>query len=211
MTKTLLFIGDSITECGRQEDVRGIGTGYVNELYKKIVATDSSWEILNRGVGGDRITHLEERWERDVLSFNPDVLSISIGVNDVWHQLDWPEQSQVDPPLFEEVYQRLLQQVNPKTKLILMEPTIIQENYNSKGNQMLTHYAAIVRKLAKQYNAILVPAFSEFMNAIDKGDHGKLTTDGVHMTDEGNQLLAAVWQKAVPAHVLFDLPLKGTI
>ncbi|WNF36664.1 SGNH/GDSL hydrolase family protein [Bacillaceae bacterium IKA-2] len=197
MTKRLLFIGDSITESGRYEDERGIGNGYVNVIYNKLIAEDPSLQIFNRGVGGDKITDLEERWDEDVLSLNPDILSVSIGVNDVWHQLDHPDSSLVDPIQFELIYRRLLQSIDPKVKVILMEPTIITESISSEGNKQLKVYAAIVRKIAKELSANLVPTFTVFMDRLEKGNHLKLTTDGVHMTKEGNELMAETWLTAV--------------
>ncbi|TDL32700.1 hydrolase [Jeotgalibacillus sp. S-D1] len=196
MPKTLLFVGDSITEWGRHEDARGIGSGYVNEIYKDLFSRYPDWTVLNRGVWDDRIDHLEKRWEKDVLAIDPDVLSISIGVNEAWHHFDKPELTQVEPDQFEEIYHRILQQLHPKTALILMEPTIIEENPRSRGNQLLMEYVEIVRRLAAQYGAILVPAHAVFIRTLQKGNHAALTTDGVHLTDEGKKLLADAWKKA---------------
>lgn len=196
MAKTLLFVGDSITEWGRHEDTRGIGSGYVNDLYKNFFSHYPDWTVLNRGVWDDRIDDLEKRWDQDVLSIEPDVLSISIGVNEAWHQIDKPEKSQIKPDQFEAIYHRILQKLHPATVLILMEPTIIEENPLSKGNQLLLEYVEIVRRLAGQYDAILVPAHDVFIRTLQEDNHSVLTTDGVHLTDEGKKLLADAWEKA---------------
>ncbi|MDG5471536.1 SGNH/GDSL hydrolase family protein [Jeotgalibacillus sp. ET6] len=197
MTKTLLFIGDSITECGRFEDPEHIGNGYVKFLHDEIKSQKPDWTVLNRGVSGDKVWDLEKRWEEDVLAHDPDVLSVSIGVNDVWHQLDHPKDQQVTPDEFEQVYRKLLSQLSPSTMLVLMEPTIIEEDPLSKGNQELSVYAEIVRLLAEEHRAFYVPTYAAFMEALAKGNHAPLTTDGVHMTDAGNRLMAAVWKANV--------------
>ncbi|MEK1832492.1 hypothetical protein AAAC51_36970 [Priestia megaterium] len=77
------------------------------------------------------------RWEEDVIKLNPDYISILIGINDVWRQLDYREKEQVYPDQFKEIYRGLLARVKDRTKakLILMEPTIIEEDRNSEGNK----------------------------------------------------------------------------
>jgi len=160
--KRLLFIGDSITEWGRSGDFSDIGTGYVKLIQDYLICSypDKCPEILNRGVGGDRIINLQSRWSQDVIELTPDFLSISIGINDVWRQLDYEnEPGQVTPEVFEEIYVDLLNKVykNTNTQIILMEPTIIEEDIQSKGNLKLRAYVEIVRKLAINYQAIYVP------------------------------------------------------
>ncbi|PPA70369.1 SGNH/GDSL hydrolase family protein [Jeotgalibacillus proteolyticus] len=196
MTKKVVLIGDSITDAGRREDPNGIGTGYVKHLYEELFKNNKDWELINKGVSGDRVTDLEARWEEDVLKLNPDVLSISIGINDVWYQIDHPEMEQVTPDQFEAVYRSLLDKVPASTQLILMEPTIIEEHLGSLGNQGLVEYAEIVRFLAEEKGAILVQNYAVFMGTLANGNHPPLTTDGVHMTDAGSRLMADTWKKA---------------
>ncbi|WP_273853740.1 SGNH/GDSL hydrolase family protein [Guptibacillus spartinae] len=192
MKQKWLFVGDSITDSGRDQDSEGLGHGYVrmirDEMLKKYDV-----EIINKGVSGDRITDLEKRWNRDVLSVQPNVVSISIGINDVWRQLDHPEMDQVMPHEFNRIYEELVEKVRALgAKCILMEPTIIEERIDSIGNQKLLPYVEIVRQLAVTYDAILVPTHTVFIEKLQKGQ-GTLTTDGVHMTEAGNQLMAKTW------------------
>lgn len=192
MEQKWLFIGDSITDSGRNQDAEGLGNGYVrmirDEIFKK-----NAVEIINKGVSGDRIIDLEKRWNRDVLSVQPNVVSISIGINDVWRQLDHPEMDQVIPSDFKKIYEELVEKVRSLgASCILMEPTIIEERIDSIGNQMLLPYVEIVRQLAMKYDAILVPTHTAFIEKLQKGQ-GMLTTDGVHMTEAGNQLMAKTW------------------
>ncbi|MCR2823022.1 SGNH/GDSL hydrolase family protein [Lederbergia panacisoli] len=192
----ILFIGDSITEWGRNEDPEGIGYGYVRILHDYLVTTfpEKKLEIINKGIGGNRATDLKNRWEDDVLALNPDYVSVSIGINDVWRQLDNPDMEQVYPEQFEEILTGLLEKTN--AQLILMEPTVIEEDVNSEGNQKLVPYVEIVRALAKKFNAILVPTHQDFIDYLKSGTAYKLTTDGVHMNSAGNMLMARSWLNA---------------
>ncbi|MBB5325728.1 lysophospholipase L1-like esterase [Anoxybacillus tepidamans] len=199
----IVFIGDSITEWGRWEDPENIGSGYVRLIHDYFVVNDPNNypEVINRGVGGDRITNLLERWEEDVIQLRPDFVSISIGINDVWRQLDHPELEQVYPEQFEQIYENLLTQVKEKTnaKLILMEPTIIEEDVHSAGNQKLVPYVKIVGEIANKFHAILVPTHQAFISYLQANSEKKLTTDGVHMNSLGNMLMAQTWIKAFEA------------
>ncbi|SFL53439.1 Lysophospholipase L1 [Gracilibacillus orientalis] len=196
--KRIVFIGDSITEWGRYEDQEGIGTGYVRLLhdYLRVIAPEKKHEIFNRGVGGDRIINLKERWEQDVIDLAPDVVSVSIGINDVWRQLDQPEIEQVSPEAFEATYRHLLEQVK-SCQLVLMEPTVIEEDENAKGNQLLKKYVEVVQSLANEYKAVLVPTHEAFVRYLEKNSGYPLTTDGVHMNSAGNTLMAKTWIEAV--------------
>lgn len=191
----ILFIGDSITDSFRLDDEEGLGYGYVRIIRDYLQTTyPDQYKITNKGISGNRVIDLEARWEEDVLAHEPDYVSISIGINDVWRQLDNNAIEQVYPDRFEEVYRRLCEQT--KAKLIFMEPTVIQEDPESIGNQKLKDYVDIVRKLAKEYNGILVPTHESFLNYLNQKPTYPLTTDGVHMNSAGNMLMATTWLKA---------------
>ncbi|PAV31135.1 hydrolase [Virgibacillus profundi] len=199
MSKRIIFIGDSITESGRKEDPEKIGIGYVRILhdYLKITYPAKHLTIVNQGVGGNRITDLASRWETDVIALNPDIVSVSIGINDVWRQLDRKEMEQVYPEQFEQVYHDLLSEVKAKTNatIILMEPTVIEENIHSEGNTKLIPYVNIVQRLAKEFQTIVVPTHKAFIDYLQTANEYKLTTDGVHMNSGGNMLMAMSWLK----------------
>lgn len=201
----VLFIGDSITEWGRHGDPEDIGTGYVRLIHDYFVTIYPSrqFTFLNRGVGGNRITDLEARWQQDAIAPNPDVISISIGINDVWRQIDHPEMEQVSVKQFEHLYVDLLTQVKEKTKakIILMEPTVIEEDVESRGNQLLPHYVAVIHKVAEQFDATLVSTHKAFIDYLKANNGYKLTTDGVHMNSAGNMLMATTWIQAAGDHL----------
>ncbi|MFC0272736.1 SGNH/GDSL hydrolase family protein [Metabacillus herbersteinensis] len=197
----VLFIGDSITDCGRREDEEKIGSGYVRVIHDYLKTTNpkQSYEVINRGIGGNRVTDLEARWQEDVIELSPDFVSISIGINDVWRQLDNQGDEQVYPDQFEQVYTKLLTQVKEETnaKIILMEPTIIEEDIKAVGNKKLKAYVEIVQTLAKRFDATLVPTHQAFLDYLKANNSYKLTTDGVHMNTAGNMLMAITWLRNV--------------
>jgi len=198
MTKeSLLFIGDSITEWGRFEDPEKLGDSYVRLLHDYIQVTypTKSYKIINKGIGGNRVTDLAARWEEDVIQQKPDIVSIYIGINDVWRQLDNPQmKQQVFHEQYKEIYRDLIEQVKEKTraKIILLEPTVIEEVVSPKGNEMLKPYVEIVRELATEYETLLVPTHDLFLDYLKVGKY-PLTTDGVHLTPAGNMLVAKAW------------------
>ncbi|MFC2947757.1 SGNH/GDSL hydrolase family protein [Virgibacillus sediminis] len=204
--KRVVFIGDSITDAGRRTDPDQIGTGYVQLVHDYLLTSypDKDWEILNRGVGGDRIIDLRERWQEDVLDLKPDVLSISIGINDVWRQLDEPNIEHVTPEQFEQIYGELLGKVKEETdaKIILMEPTVIEEDPFATGNEKLKPYVDAVQRTAEKFDTVLVPTHDAFIHYLGAENGEKLTTDGVHMNQLGNMLMATTWIKAVKEFIM---------
>lgn len=197
----IILIGDSITDAGRREDPEEMGYGYVRLLRDYYALTEPSMNLqfINKGIGGDRIDHLAARWQEDVIDLEPDWVSISIGINDVWRQLDNPQMDQIFPEQYEQMYSELLAKLTSKTKarVILMEPTIIEEDLDSTGNRLLVPYIDAVHRLAKEYKALLVPTHQAFKTYLSNQSGFKLTTDGVHMTSGGNLLMAQTWIRAV--------------
>ncbi|OZU88305.1 hydrolase [Virgibacillus indicus] len=198
--KHILFIGDSITESGKQGDLDNIGNGYVRIIhdYLKTVHLTEQIKITNKGISGNRISDLAARWREDVLELNPDILSISIGINDVWRQIDNPQMKQIHPAEFEMIYNDLLTQVRSKTdaSIVLMEPTIIEEDVHSQGNKKLVEYVEIVNGLAEKFEAIVVPSHLAFLGYLNADRNYNVTIDGVHMNSAGNMLMAATWLEA---------------
>ena len=119
--KKVVLIGDSITDCGRREDPENLGSGYVRLIHDYFVTAYPNEQIqfINKGISGNRITDLAARWQGDVIDLNPDYVSISIGINDVWRQLDRPEIEQVGTELFQKLYIDLLTQLKEKTNEVI--------------------------------------------------------------------------------------------
>jgi lysophospholipase L1-like esterase len=197
----VVFIGDSITEDNRFQEEDGLGTGYVRHIhdYFALCYPELYLQIVNKGISGNRVTDLQQRWEKDVIQEEPDWLSVSIGINDVWRQLDSPELEQVSPAAFMDIYRELLKETkeNTNAKLIILEPTVIGEDENAEGNKLLKEYVAITRMLSKEFNAVHVPMHDRFIEYIRQFPGNKLTTDGVHMNPLGRMLMTIVWMESL--------------
>ena len=127
--KKIIFFGDSITDMGRnRDDDSSFGVGYPSVIVKRVYEKyDNQYLILNRGISGDRIVDLYARIKKDVWNLKPDYLFILIGVNDVWHEIDFG--NGVDINRFEKVYRMLIEDtlnVLKDSKIALFEPFILK-------------------------------------------------------------------------------------
>lgn len=206
----VLFQGDSITDAGRSRDHQtandplGLGFGYAFHtaamLHEALPAGNLA--IHNRGVGGDRVTNLHERWPHDTLDLNPDVLSILIGVNDTWHGIasGTPENG-VPLEQFQQTYEKILTDAkshNPHLKLILCDPFALPcGQVNDKWFPDFTDRREIVKSLADQFDAVFVPFQAMFDKALDRAEADAWAYDGVHPTLAGHMLMAKTWLQTV--------------
>lgn len=207
--RTLLFQGDSITDCSRVRDAENshcaeaLGRGYVSQLAGRIPlhCPDFNWRIFNKGISGDRITSLYARWQMDALQIKPDILSILVGVNDVWHGL--PERevfNGVPAGHFDRSYRALLtftREQLPDVQLILGEPFLLQGTaYSEVFASQLAERSEIVRAIASDFNATWVPYQKAFDQALGRFSVAELAPDGVHPSLIGHSLMAENWLNA---------------
>lgn len=199
--KKLLFIGDSITDCGRVNDPEQMGSGYVRMIRDWLLASNPSTApvVINKGIGGHKVTDLQARWQADVLDEKPDILSVKIGVNDVWHAYAQTP-SGVTPGRYASVYQSILKQVRdqlPSCQIVLCEPSVIWEPAPAGANEAMKPYLQSVHILAKDFDAVcVVPLHKAFTEARDARPDVTWTTDGVHPTSAGHTLITFEWLKA---------------
>lgn len=202
----ILFQGDSITDAGRlrdretANDPAGLGRGYAfyaaGLLHEKLPAAKLA--IHNRGISGNRVTDLQQRWQTDTLDINPDLLSILIGVNDTWHGTakGTPDHG-VPLDKYERVYRQILtdaRRQNPELKLILCEPFVLPcGQVNENWFPEFTQRREIVKNLADEFAAIFVPLQSTFDRAQDHAEPEAWANDGVHPTLAGHMLMAKTW------------------
>ena len=197
-----LLIGDSITDAGRREDPEGVGFGYVRLLRDMLWVQHPALDvtIINRGINGDTVRVMSWRWEKDVLAENPTVLSVSIGVNDVWRQLQDPaNEEEVLLDEFEATYRKLLKQAVDALhcRLVVCEATIIDESIASPHNAIIEQYNTVIAKLARNFNALLVPMNQAFWRVIDANSARRWTEDGVHPLTNGHMLMAMTMYEAL--------------
>lgn len=195
----IIFLGDSIT---RQGDQPG---GYVTIVRDTLTARhpDLGLEIIGAGVSGNKVPDIRERLHRDVLSKRPAVVFIYVGINDVWHSI----KPQGGTPVSR--YEAGLRSIIGRTtssgaRVVLCTPSVIGERNNGSNplDTMLDEYAAISRRVVRELDVPLVDLRKAFIRYLrdhnpDNLEKGVLTYDGVHLSDEGNRLVAGEVLKAL--------------
>jgi lysophospholipase L1-like esterase len=203
--QNVLFIGDSITDCGRERPFGrrkgNLGAGYVSFIDSILGAAlpELPLRVLNTGISGNRVTDLEARWQSDVLDLQPDWLSVMIGINDVWRQFDGePRMPQVDAGKYESVYRGLLDQTRSKLKgLVLMTPYFLETNRGDPMRAMMDEYGAITKKLAAEFDAVFVDLQAAFDHYLAHQPTQSLCGDRVHPNSVGHMIIARAFLDAV--------------
>jgi len=199
----ILFIGDSVTDCGRSRaDGSSLGDGYVRDVARLLASRhpELGATVLNRGIGGDRAADLQVRWARDCLELEPTVVTVLIGINDTWRGFD------LDDPTTTEAYEASLRDILTRARdglsprLVLIEPfTLMLPPVTAQWRADLDPRIGVIHRLAREYGAVLVRADELFAGwALEHGAQA-LTADGVHATALGHDLLAGAWLDAVGA------------
>ena len=209
MKKLILFQGDSITDAQRnRENDNYAGHGYPTMVKGRLGFEEPGrYEFLNRGISGNRIVDLYARIKIDLINLKPDVLSILIGVNDVWHEMS--RENGVSAEKFEMVYDWLLTEVRqalPNVRLMILEPFVLHgsatENTEEKPNRWeyfrdeTPLRAAAAKRLAEKHGATFVPLQHLFDEACKLAEPSYWLHDGVHPTAMGHELIAREWMKA---------------
>jgi lysophospholipase L1-like esterase len=195
--QTLLLTGDSITDGGRERPIgrrNGLGSGYVNMVDALLASCclEKRVRVLSTGIGGNRVTDLEARWQTDVLDLEPDWLSVLIGINDVWRHFDnLVKSDQVSSRHFEDTYRRILHGTRPKLKgLVLMTPYFIEANRSDPMRKMMDEYGAVVQKLASEFDAVFVDLQAAFDRYLRHHPSQSLCGDRIHPNAPGHMIIA---------------------
>lgn len=192
----LLFQGDSITDAHRNyEDLHNLGTGYpyyaadlLKEKYPNI-----EFEFINLGISGNETKHLVARLNKDFIDIQPDIVSVLIGVNDVWHYAEG--RKWIPDELFEEQYRTVLSAIKEKTnaKIMIMEPFLIPVRDKLFFREDLAPKIEIIRKLAREYADVYLPT-DGLLNSAFIGDQPfTFAVDGVHLTEKGAKYVAQLY------------------
>ena len=199
--KKILFQGDSITDAGRlnQEDPGSFGSGYANLLACRLMYEDRENKVYNCGISGNRVVDLYARWKKDCLNLEPDILTILIGVNDVWHEIDF--KNGVEAPKFERVYRMLLEETMdklPGIEIILMGAYLLPGT--ATGGEIWESFSEevkkrsnITKKLAQELGLYFIDLQSAFDEALKKAPAEHWSYDGVHPTAAGHELIKRRW------------------
>ena len=214
--KKILFQGDSITDCGRSREVlTDVGNGYpylVRAHYG--LEKPGQFEIMNRGISGNRSVDVYARIKADIINLKPDYLSILMGVNDVWHELAIG--NGVDTPKFEKIYTMLIEEVLealPNIKLMILEPYAMPgmatEGTLEDGRDKYTVFrkdtedkAAACRRVAQKFNIPFVPLQAKLDEMQKAYGTESVSGDGVHPNVTGHLLIARAWMEAFEKYYL---------
>jgi lysophospholipase L1-like esterase len=203
----VLFQGDSITDAGRDRKQNGpnhgagLGRGYPYLLAGMLLADHpaAQLKVFNRGISGNKVPDLAKRWQEDAIALAPSVLSILIGVNDIWHKLGGRYDGTVEDyeTGFRELLARTLKEI-PGVRLIVCEPFVLRcgavtEAWFPEFDQR----RAVAKKLAGEMELCLVPFQSMFDEAVKHAPPAYWAGDGVHPTLAGHALMAKTWRAVV--------------
>jgi lysophospholipase L1-like esterase len=204
----ILFQGDSITDMHRKRDdvnansPAALGTGYpvlaTAEMLYRFPGKDL--KCFNRGVSGNKVFQLAERWQADCLDLKPTVLSILVGVNDFWHTLTNGYQGTIKT--YHDDYKALLdrtKQALPDIKLIIGEPYAVigVKSVDEKWYPVFNDYRQAARELADSFGAAFIP-YQEIYDKAQKSAPGSYwTADGVHPSLAGARLMSEAWLQTV--------------
>jgi len=206
----ILFQGDSITDAGRSRDQEktsapnnqpGLGNGYAWLAAAELLVgrPDDGLKIFNRGISGHKVFQLAERWQADCLDLKPDVLSILIGVNDIWHSLDPHLNYKGTVEIYERDYHALIERTRkalPKVKLVVCEPFVLRCGaVNENWFPEFDKYRASAKRVAVKHHATFVPFQAMFDVAVKYAPPEHWAGDGVHPSPAGVALMAHFWLK----------------
>lgn len=191
-----LFQGDSITDADRNRDNEGnYGLGYPNLTASELLCKyPGEYEFINKGVSGDRIVDLYARIKQDIINLKPDMMSILIGVNDVWHELN--DKNGVAAPKFETIYSMLIEEIKealPDIKIFILEPFVLKgsgtERYFDKFLADVKLHSQAAKNVAEKYGLVFIPLQEKFDEASKLMPPTYWAADGVHPTAAGHALI----------------------
>jgi lysophospholipase L1-like esterase len=204
----ILFQGDSITDWGRDHnksaanDFGTLGSGYVlltaSSLLREYAA--KNLQIYNKGISGNKVFQLSDRWDTDALSLKPNVLSIMVGVNDYWHTKLNGYKGTVDT--YRDDYRKLLDRTKkalPNVKLIIGEPYAMKnvKAVDDSWYPAFDTYRQASRDVAAEFGATFIPYQTVMDEALKLAPATYWSIDGVHPSAAGAALMAYAWQNAV--------------
>jgi lysophospholipase L1-like esterase len=206
---TILFQGDSITDVQRNRDDHeansqpALGNGYAWLAAAQLLIDrpGDGLKFYNRGLSGDKVYQLADRWEHDCLALKPTLLSILIGVNDYWAIAKHGYKGTLEK--YENDYRALLKRTKdalPQVRLVICEPFTLEcGNVDKSWFPAFDGYRAAAKKVAEEEGALFVPFQSMFDAAVKIAPPERWAADGVHPTSDGAALMAHWWLKAVSA------------
>jgi lysophospholipase L1-like esterase len=219
--RKILFIGDSITDGNwggggakpskqrnhwDKNHIFGSGFMYLTAAYYTAQYPSEEFEFYNRGISGHTLADLAARWEEDVLSIKPDVLSILIGTNDIYNFLKSDQKDDFDYQVWKETYQSLIDKVleiNPNTTIVLCTPFIGNspkiQNY-SVYEKMIDSISVVIRELSTRNHLFMVDfntLFHQLQQSSPRTPSVYWLWDGIHPTAAAHYKMAEYWKQVM--------------
>ena len=209
MSELILFQGDSITDAGRNREdghISSLGFGYPQLVSGYLgFENPAEYTFINKGISGNRVSDLYSRSYKEIMDLKPDYMSILIGINDVWHQLDRIECGKV-ANRYKKVYDMLIQEVVeelPDIKIMILEPFVLEGTATTSTEQQPDRWqnfktgaeqvAKISKEIAEKYNLTFVPLQQKIDDLAKKMPSEDILIDGVHPTPVGHELIKRAW------------------
>jgi lysophospholipase L1-like esterase len=203
-----LFQGDSITDCGRRGQAAPFGTGYPSMFVERVTAAYPERKIryINKGISGDRVTGLRDRWEDDVIRHQPDWVSILIGINDL-HSFLRKAEPCVPVNLYREAYDVVLSKTREKTdaKILLLDPFFISldtsgQSFRSTVLVILPDYIAVVHEMAAKYETYHLKTQELFLEHLKYRESETFCPEPVHPNHTGHMVIANAMMRTLKTH-----------
>lgn len=197
---TILFQGDSVTDAGRTASDNpnsSLGQGYPKKIKEYIDAfcANQNLKVINRGVSGNRVIDLKNRWLKDCIELKPDVVSILIGINDTWRKYDSSDETSAEK--YEQTYREILTELRknlPDCQIVILEPFIVPAD-----PEKMCFYDDLIwkvqaaRKLSREFGTAYIPLDGIFASSCTGVSPSVWSEDGIHPTDAGHSLIAKLW------------------
>ncbi len=192
----ILFQGDSITDAGRnRDDIHDLGGGYPKYAaqYMKEAFPDVDFEFVDLGISGNQTKDLVDRLESDFIDIQPDIVSIMIGINDVWHHAG--DKSWIPNEVFEARYRTVLEKLKTQTKakIMIIEPFIIPVADKEFFREDLDPKIQVIRRLAREYADVYLPTDGLLASAFIGKEPAEFAGDGVHPTAMGADFIGKLY------------------
>lgn len=195
--QTIVFAGDSITDCGRRDTQRPLGNGYVMLASELMRARYPERNVTfhNAGISGNTVQNLRDRWEDDVLYYQPDWITIKIGINDL-HRTLYQTPEATPPDMFETAYRDIItRSKNSGAKICLIDPFYLSADAHEGSERkrvldMLPEYLSIVHQLAEEFQTLHVPTQELFLRQLQNRPSEELCPEPVHPYTSGHIVIA---------------------
>lgn len=198
----ILFQGDSITDAGRdRRDYHDMGPGYPKYAAALMAEQhkDVEFEFINLGISGNRTSELFDRFYTDAVSLQPDVISILIGINDIWHRYGWFKIATTDAQT-ELNYRCILERIKKETnaKIVMLSPYLLDCDDKEPIREDLKTVIPMVKRLADEFADVYIPLQDQFDEAMKTQPSPMFYSgDGVHPNQNGAEFIGTRYAEAV--------------